>query len=265
LEVTVRGLIGEAAAVLRRQALPVVAILIAIIVPANVMTELPEGSVLPLLGSLAMTAGDLAILAVLLADLQGRPLSTITAGAILRAWVRLLVAYLILGLLAVILLIPFLAIWNLQQVMPMGIGLGAYVRILLIAAVPVLLFDALCLREPGGPMRLWSRSWQLARPRLGQMRFLFGVLTVLGFTVGSVRYLGGPAAIGTAVAAGIVVSVVQYALVAVFYVRLAAEVPVVDGPPRASASFGVMRTLGQAPSPQPRAPLATKRVYRRRP
>jgi hypothetical protein len=271
-----RDVIAAAVGVLRRQVRPVLVVVIAIQVPAYLLVQIPSLGPLSFLGTAALYLGDLAIIGLLTADLRGQPRSTVTPWRILRACGRLLLAYLIglmlLILVGVIVYVPIAIVGEATglaaRVQQAGAGFAVFylfIAALAVAASPFLLVQVLCLTEAGGPLWLLKRAWALSRPRRPQIWALIGGLWVMSFLGGNVRQFGWPVGIPAAVAVGLAADLAVSALLAVFYVRLAAEVPVVDGPPRASASFGVMRTLGQAPSPQPQAPLATKRVYRRRP
>jgi hypothetical protein len=230
-----REILAAGAGVVSRRCGAVLVVAVAVLLPAQVLSRAPVWG-FSLVWAWILLMANVALVAILLADLQHRPLKSITLRAITGASLRLLAAYLIaaffLSLLALTIAIGI-------KLGPPSLGssigpasadlLGAAMSFLL---VPFSLLTPVCLREHGGPWWSLKRAWSLSRPRRGQIWLLLGGLWIAQLAYLQLRHVPGLAPLAALIACSVLYAVLQTILISVFYVRLVGEEP----PPPAVAT-----------------------------
>jgi hypothetical protein len=228
--------------IVSRRRLEVALIVLGIQLPATLIAELPRLD--PALGPLTWLGiaigqlADVALIAVLLDELRGRPVQSLEVGRVLLAAVRALLAFALAVALVAVVMTPLLLV-SLLVTMPFlsaavtsdtayrtavaVITLPVLALILLAAAPLFLLIAPVCLTEPGWPWRVVRRSWTLARgwrKRLIALAFIYFVVglpgAILSLTFG---WFVALAWIPANLAAGAVFS----AALAVIYLRLSVQ------------------------------------------
>jgi hypothetical protein len=248
----VRELLAAAAGLISRRRGIVLVIAVGALLPAELLARTPASQfgALTYIGGVALNVIAVVLVAVLLADLQGRPLTSITLSGILGASVRSFGALLIAACLLLLLAVPIvlavrLALPSLSLPRDSA-GWGVLSAAVLVVFAPVELVVPVCLRERGGPWWSLKRAWSLSRPRRLQIWALLGGLAVLAAAYGQLSHVPGLAPLAALIACSIVSAVLQAALVAVIYVRLVAEEPpppvVATVRSRARAAEGTFRS-----------------------
>lgn len=243
-----REMLAAGAGLVSRRRGAVLVVAVTVLLPAQVLSRAPVWG-FGLIGSWILLMANVALVAILLADLQHRSLKSITLRAITGASLRLFAAYLI-AVFFLLLLALTIAIGIKLGRPSLGSSVGPASADLLAAAmsfllVPFSLLTPVCLREHGGPWWSLKRALSLSRPRRGQIWLLLGGLWIAQLAYLQLRHVPGLAPLAALIACSVLYAVLQAILISVFYARLISEEPAAPQPvgvrSRAVAAEGTFR------------------------
>ena len=202
-----------------------------LLLPAELLSRAPVFHLwgLPDIGDLLTLVSTVALVAVFLADLQDRPLKSITLSAIIRASLGSLECLFIVYLLLLLLALPAVAAASLAPPsLDRSIDPAARALLVVAGVFPGVVFALLIpvrVGEHGGPIWALKRAWSLSVPRRVQVWLLMGGLWVASVAYGQLSHAPGLAPLAILIFCSLVYAVLEAALVSVFYERLVSEEP----------------------------------------
>jgi hypothetical protein len=229
-----RELFEAAIGVASRRRREVLLVAVGLLLPVALLSQVPawRGSALDIIGGGLDFAASLVLIAVFLADLRHAPLSTLKVSSILRAYVRVFLAFGIAAVIAIPIGLAVVLAARWQQAVPYSFAFESLLIPVFVFFAPIYLLEPVCLSEPGGPRWSLKRAWALSRPRRGQIRVLVGGIWILTAASGALRCVAGFAPLATLIALIVALTIIEAALLAVFYDRLVAEEPPAPPAPR---------------------------------